>query len=380
MLDEPHHQGEYMQVAGQTFLKIVKKVYGTDNFAEVAPQIFANPKNIIGEGNTKYVFKIDGIEGYVLAVLKDEFDLSRPPVPLKACEIPLPRYNFGQILFENDNGLMVMRKAEGVPHSSEPWVKYSFGVLEGAMSMPKKTAEKALLKICAVSRMPITAFNHMAMQIKYLNEGGLPLDTINPNNILIDPKNKQINIIDVLDGPEFLRQIKSPINGVRNMEAILLDSIMHAEYMKVLSPGEQKLMKYASEVVIEKCQKAAENVGLVSDPSNVRHYFELIIKNDDRKSPITFAFLRNYSEFTSLYKDKLAKDEEIVLNPKRNAKYEKQEVDYLQLKMDMLRAELGDKVGQTADKKTGKITKEHIEIAQRQTFLAKQMMKIRNEK
>lgn len=380
MLNEQRPQGEYMQVARQTFLEIVKKVYETDNFAEVAPQIFANPKNIIGEGNTKYVFKIDGIDGYVLALLKNEFDISRPPMPLKACEIPLPRYNFGQILLENENGLMVMRKVEGIPHSLEPWVKHSFAVLKGDMSMSKKTAEKALLKICAVSRMPIKAFNHMAMQLKYLNEGGLPLDTINPNNILIDQTNKQINIIDVFDGPLFLRQLKSPMNGVRNMEAILLDSIMHAEYIKVLSPGEQELMKYASEIVIEKCQKAAENVGLVSNPNNVQHYFELIIKNDARKSPITLAFLRNYSEFTSLYKDKLAKDEEIIINPERNSKYEKQEVDYLQLKMNMLRAELGNKVGQTADKKTGKSTKEHQETAQRQMFLAKQMMKIRNEK
>ena len=368
-------QEEYMHVAGQVFLGLVNKVYGTDNFADVALKICGNPDNIIGEGTSKYVYKIDGIDSYVLACLKKEFDPSAALARFEPCEISLPRYNFGQILFDNGQGLIVMKKSEGVPHSLERWINHCRGAIEGTQPMSRENAEIALLKICEISRMPIETFNHLAMQIKYLNEYSLPMDTINPNNLLVDVKNKQINLIDVFDGPECLQQIKDPKNGVRNMEAVLLDSMLHTEYMKALSPGGKELLKFASGIVIDKCQKAASNVGLVADSDNVRCYFETAKENSKRNKIVPY-FLGCYEAFVTLYEEQLAQDEQITVNQEVNARYEREEVDYLQLKMDMLKKELGDKMGKTADKKTGKINKEHHEIADRQVFIAKEIMKM----
>lgn len=378
MKDKPQKE-EYMHVAGQVFLELIKKVYGTDNFAEVVPKIYDNPDNIIGEGVSKYVYKIDGVDSYVLALIKQEFDSSKVEARFKPCDVTLPRYNFGQILFDNGNGLIVMKKCEGVPHSLKRWVNHSFGVLIGEQTLPKETAEEALLKICLVSRMPMDAFNHLAMQIKYLNENSLPMDTINPNNLLVDVANGQINLIDVFDSPKFLYEAKDPKSGVRNMEAILLDSMLHTEYMKVLSPGKQELMRFAAERVIEKCQKAAENVGLINDPNKVQAYFELIKKNSDGDQ-IPKAFLQHYKDFVAMYKDELAKDENIAFNREVNEQYQRKEIDYLQLKMDMLKKELGDKVGKTADKKTGKVDGTHHEMADSQVFIAREIMKMKNSK
>lgn len=51
------------------------------------------------------------------------------------------------------------------------------------------------------------------------------------------------------------------------------------------------------------------------------------------------------------------------------------EPDRLQLKVDMLREKLGDKVGKTADVKTGKVTAGHRKTAKEQTEITKAIMK-----
>lgn len=376
MSNKQQKNEEYMHVAGQVFLELVKKVYGTDNFAEIAPQIYNNPDNIIGEGISKYVYKIDGIDGYVLALIKREFEPTDGRTRFESCDMVMPKYNFGQVLFDNGHGLIVMKKIEGNSHSLKRWVNHSFDALEGKKPLSQEKAEEALLKICLISRMPMDAFNHLAMQIKYLNENSLPMDTINPNNILVDVENGQINLIDVFDAPKFLYEIKDPKNGVRNMEAVLLDSLLQTEYIKVLSPGKQELLKFASAKVIEKCQRAAENVGLINNTDKVHHYFELAMANSP-KGRRSIDFIKHYENFVALYKDELAKDENIAFNREVNAFYERKEVDYLELKMNMLRKELGDKMGQTADKKTGKVGDEHHDIANRQVFIAKEIIKMR---
>lgn len=371
MSDNDKTCDEHMETAAQDFAERINEKYGVD-FSEVAPKICADSNNIVGEGSSKYVFKIDGADDYLLALIKREYDPEKAPVPFTACEIPLPKYNFGQALLDNGNGLMVMKKSEGIPHSLNRWVKCCARVCGAHGPMKQEEAEIAMRKICEISRMPIEAFNHFARQIKYLSENSLPMDTVNPNNVLVDAKNQRISMIDVLDGPKYLRQLPAPMNGVRNIEAILLDSVLHCEYLKVLPPEKQEIMKNASRVVIGKCQQAAENVGLINDQGNAQKYFELIVENSRGfKAELKSKFLRNYLTFTALYKDELAKEKGITVVRPPAAE---DGIDYLQLKMDALRQMLSDKVGKTADVQTGKTSAEHRQTAQMQVDIAQTFM------
>jgi len=56
------------------------------------------------------------------------------------------------------------------------------------------------------------------------------------------------------------------------------------------------------------------------------------------------------------------------------------EEDSLQLKMDLLRERLGDKVGKTADVETGRITEEHQETAKTQVEISKALMQANRKK
>jgi len=374
MLKNAKTSGENMKTAAWDFMQKIKDRYGED-FSKVAPRVCADKNNIVGEGASKYVFKIDGADDYLLALIKKEYNPKSAPTQFTACDIPLPEYNFGQALLDNGKGLMVMKKSNGVPHSLSRWVVCCARVCGNHGPMRREDARKALYKIREIANMPMEAFNHFTRQVKYLGENSLPLDTVNPNNVLVDKKNQRLNMIDVLDGPKYLQQLPKPMNGVRNIEAVLLDSILHCEYLKVLSPKEQNIMKDASRIVIAKCQKAARNVGLINDQNNVQKYFELLIENTRGfKSEIRSKFLRNYLTFTALYKDELAKEKGIKV---KQAVVDKDGVDYLQLKMDALRQMLGDKVGKTADAETGKRTAEHLEIAQTQTDISEVFIKAR---
>ena len=366
-----------METAIEDFEKKFKEVYGEADIVEMAPRIFADPSNLAGEGASKRVFNIPGMEDYLLAFLKEEYNSNERAKPFKPCDIPLPKYNFGQIMFEG-NGMLVMKKTKGVPHSLKCWFSHLMKMMEGKQPVSKVEAELALLKMCEISRMPIDSFVHFASQVKYLNENSLPMDTVNPNNLLIDYENKRINMIDVFDGPLFLRQIKSPMNGVRNMEAVLLDSVLHTEYLKVLPPVKQELMKCASRVVICKCQRAAKSIGLVNDSNNVRHYFELFIQNsgdDKERAQGGLELLRHYLDFTKLYRDELSREQ--LDKGKKVPQSEDSLARFLALKEKTLKEELGDKVGETADRVTGEIREEHRLRAQKQMSI---LMKLRAER
>lgn len=54
-------------------------------------------------------------------------------------------------------------------------------------------------------------------------------------------------------------------------------------------------------------------------------------------------------------------------------------IDYLQLKMDMVREKLGHETGKTADTKTGEIHQEHHDTARRQSYISKQIMNLKKQ-
>jgi hypothetical protein len=160
------------------------------------------------------------------------------------------------------------------------------------------------------------------------------------------------------------------------MEAVLLDSVLHTEYLKVLPPVKQELMKCASRVVICKCQRAAKSIGLVNDSNNVRHYFELFIQNsgdDKERAQGGLELLRHYLDFTKLYRDELSREQLDKGMPQSKDAL----ACFLELKEKTLKEELGDKVGETADRSTGEIREEHRLRAQKQMSI---LMKLRAER
>ena len=56
------------------------------------------------------------------------------------------------------------------------------------------------------------------------------------------------------------------------------------------------------------------------------------------------------------------------------------EQDSLQLKMEVVRAKLGSKIGKTGESSTGEVTSEHRNIAKQQTDISKHIMLLKKKR
>ena len=288
------------QFAYHTFIKEVERVFGTEDFEKIARTIYENPDNIIGEGHSKLVYKIDGIKDFVLAVIKSELNPASTGT-FEAVENLLPKYNFGQPIATNNNGLVILGKVNGREHSIHNW--HRFGIIGEAITHSQ--AEDFLSKIEEIETFPMDAFEHLGSEIKYLNEKSIRMDSINPNNILFDSEEKQLNFIDV-EYKDIFTALPKPLNGVRDMIAILLDSLLHKKYFETLTTPQQNRLFEISKTIIEKCKAAASNINLHNDTANTRRTLEIAANDLARKSNTNINHaIDNYDYFVSAYKDLL---------------------------------------------------------------------------
>ena len=284
----------------EEFSKEIQRVYSVNDFSYVCKSIYKNPNNIIGEGNSKIVYKIDGVSDYVLAASKRSDYLTGSGNSFIPVPNTLQKYNFGQAIATNGHGLQILRKVEGQEHSLDNW--HRFG-LQG-FAVNKKQAEQFCSKVSEISALPLISYEQFALKLKYLNEKSIRVDSLNPNNILYDEKSKSINVVDLIDNKKALTRLSQPLNGKRDMISMILDSVMHKKIIEALNHIEQNELSYLSKIIIDKCKMASENVNLHNDPLNTRKFLEIVIERLQNRNKKSYEFLMaNYDEFVSMYKD-----------------------------------------------------------------------------
>ena len=70
------------------------------------------------------------------------------------------------------------------------------------------------------------------------------MDMINPNNLMVDYINKEINYIDLPSQKQYSK-LESPKNSICDMICVLCNSLLHDEYYKVLNESDKgKLSLY----------------------------------------------------------------------------------------------------------------------------------------
>lgn len=104
---------------------------------------------------------------------------------------------------------------------------------------------------------------------------------------------------------------------------------------------------------------------------------EMVKGLDDGHSGFSFSCVCNNAYRYATYAQEYVKEDttqENISEPKNEEK------DFLQEKMKILHAKLGDKLGKTADVKTGEVSDEHRKIAKQQVEISKAIMKANHEK
>lgn len=275
----------------------LKKIYGTEDANTLITEITSKQGNFIGEGLTKKVYSIDGVEDYVLAVLKKS-DAKAVTEPFAESNTILSKFNFGQAVAESKGKAMILGKVNGTVCSLPSWIEHLIGTNGLPKEITTKDAEIVLQKIKEISDFPQSSFEHFAAEFKYLSDNKIRMDVINPNNVLVDALKKRINLIDVLDQKERFSYLQTAYNSERDMIALLLDSIFHTKYIENL-PHESRLsfMDY-SKTIIKKCKLAAESIGLSGNPAVTREHMLSTVKSSGNN-----IFIDGYDKFVSLYKD-----------------------------------------------------------------------------
>lgn len=255
---------EFKQLSFQAN-KSINEPSQEDFVSKIFKTVFENIKedNLIGEGLTSKVYKFDeeDFSKYVIKVIKKGFDTHN----IKVNEFE--GMNLGQPVFKIADNILILKRKEGLPHSVLNWNE----IKDGVAQITEKQAEKFCSDIEKLANMPDETYLNFASQVKYLSDKGYKIDSINPNNLLIDYDNQRINVIDFykMDRPY-------QKNSYLDMAAPLLDFILFEQYEQKMDKVQRYWFEMSADMIVQKCYHAARKVGLPTDKSLFEKYIEKV--------------------------------------------------------------------------------------------------------
>ena len=207
------------------------------------------------------------MDDYVLKVLnKDD------PNKIDMNEFPSD-VNLGQPVWQDENNprLLILKKIEGNEHSIPNWSKT---IWDGDKYAPRPvTKEQARLfhnQLCDLAWMPQSAYDQLAKDVKILEDKGYKLDSINPNNLIVDKEKGQIHIIDYFKvNPHEREQYR---NSYMDLVAVALDFTLFPEYYDKMGEAGKTTTMQNVKTIQEKMYKGAQKAGLSCDDERYKTY------------------------------------------------------------------------------------------------------------
>ena len=247
-------------------------------FHKVVPEIIKD-ENLIGQGREKNVYKIDKMPDYVLCVLKDNYNPDKPISPFYQCFQTNNIKDIDEPILMNDNGMFVKKYTKGESHSLPNWInKY-----RNIEPLSYDDIKLFTSQLEVLSTFPTKSYVKFAKDLQKLNQERIRIDTINPNNILINKDTNEINLIDMpSDDNNVPLGIFRPINSLSDMEAILLDSMMYMRYYNMATDEDKLKLDELAKKIIEKCEIAQKVSNIGNSPRNT----EMYLRNFDETTPM----------------------------------------------------------------------------------------------
>ena len=221
-----------------------------------------NPENIVGQGANSIVYNIPYLDDYVLKVLnKDD------PNKIDMNEFPSD-VNLGQPVWQDENNprLLILKKIEGSEHSIPNWSR-TIGV---PFHVTKEQSVKFAQQLLTIASFPQSSFNQFAKDVKVLSDKGYKLDSINPNNLIVDEENQQIHIIDYFKvNPKETHLYQ---NSCFDLIAVTCDFTLFPEYFDNMSEKEKQLTINSVKTITDKMYKGCVDAGLSYDDKKYTTY------------------------------------------------------------------------------------------------------------
>ncbi len=248
--------------------KDIQKELSYNNKYEKFLKFLDSPReeNITGTGANSVVYNIPELDNYVLKVLHPRKNIEPNQIPLN---IFPENINLGQpVWIHPDNfRLLILKKVSGEPHSIKNWSSTIWNTeINWAVPVTKEQANVYYNKVIQISDMKQSAFNDLALQIKTLDVTpknkhdtiiGFKIDSVNPNNLMVDLEKNRLNVIDY-----FAKTKPQHQNSYLDMVAVISDFTLFREYYDLLSPQQQEKLLHALKTIDKKSYAAALKVNL----------------------------------------------------------------------------------------------------------------------
>jgi len=280
------------------FLNKFHTIYQNKSISQVLKDIiFANDKSLIlGIGRQATAFRIPQMGNYIVRV---ENKIIQNPDNLhfrsltRLNDLPT-KYKFGLPIIKTSEGITISERVPGYSHLGQNLIpevdKYlTYGYFSQDFS------KFVLQEFEDLSLFPLSSYMDFAKKIKFLNDyTNYKIDIKNPNNVMLDKKNKEINVIDFWQ--EQMNLIY-PYNCAADMFLSILDFQRHNKYFERLYPKEQERYYKASIQIINKCQEAARIVGIPLKSDNIEK--SLAVQDEIHKPKIRSII--GYNAFLDMY-------------------------------------------------------------------------------
>jgi len=217
-----------------------------------------NSQTPIGVGANSSVYDIPYLDDYVLKVLnKDD------PNGVELGEFP-SSINLGQPVWQNDKNPrnLILRKVRGKEHSIPSWSRTIWEPnIQKPLLVTKEQAQIYFDSVDRLAKMPQESFDEIAYKAKLLDDKEYKIDSINPNNLIVDEN--EIHIIDYFKVKPWELDVYR--NCSYDLVAIMLDFTLLPEYMEKMDSVMQAKFLENAKTIFEKVQKASKNVGFSTD-------------------------------------------------------------------------------------------------------------------
>lgn len=238
--------------------------------------IAQNPQNMLGVGANSKVFNIPGLDDYVVKILNKD-DPNKIPLNIFPDNV-----NLGQPVWQSNINprVLILKKIKGVEYSIPNWNKTIFNP-ETYRGNPISKDQTAIYieKLSKISQMNQTAYDEFLKKVKLLDNNDFKVDSINPNNLIVDYDNNKINIIDYFKVKKEEKHLYQ--NSALDIVAIIADFTLFPEYYDKMNNKEKESALNAIATVYKKAGEAAKKAGLSCD----KEVFQTFIRETSQWFP-----------------------------------------------------------------------------------------------
>ena len=265
---------------------------------------YIKPENIKGSGANSVVYNMPEYPNYVLKVL------NKPdPNHVNMRDLPI-NMNFGQPIW-SDGNIQILKKLEGWEHSAEGWTKIIYNPeTKRPQPVTKEQAAVFSKKIGIIAEFPESSFKDIAQKIQILEEKGYKVDSINPNNLLVDEKNKALNVVDFFRIMPWDKPKNVFSNSYYDILAMIADFTLFPEYYDKLDGEDKNILLNNIEKIKTKAKKGAMEAGLSTSVAKFAKYIYYIVQFPECQVQNICNYVRKYDRrFVDFYS--------MMVNPKK---------------------------------------------------------------